>query len=77
MVMPRMTGTALAERVPSRLSRMKMLFASGYAEYNASEPTVVRAGGHLLQKPYTSAMLARAVRRVLDETKTAPQSVAK
>ncbi len=66
VVMPEMTGIALAERL--RLSRpdTPVLFMSGYADHPAlkREPMPVRAS--VLQKPFTRSGLAFAVRQALN-----------
>ena len=66
MVMPRMGGRELAERLRDQAPEIKVLYTSGYAD-NAS----VRRGGPnvaipFLQKPFTPAAVAQKVREVLD-----------
>lgn len=66
VVMPRMTGRELAERLTARRPETKVLFISGPAD-----DAIGRAGGthgetRFLQKPFTPAALADAVRGALD-----------
>ena len=62
MVMPEMSGSALARQILPLRPEMVVLFMSGYADYPAEQAT----GGGLLQKPFTPDALARAVRGALD-----------
>jgi two-component system cell cycle sensor histidine kinase/response regulator CckA len=69
LVMPgELSGRQLAEKLVAEASHLKVIFTSGYS------PEIVnrllrRVPGHtLLQKPYSAAVLACAVRRALDET---------
>jgi len=66
MVMPRMSGRQLADRLRQLRPEMKVLFVSGH-----TEDALVRGGGsesafEVLPKPITPSTLARKVRRVLD-----------
>jgi CheY-like chemotaxis protein len=66
VVMPRMSGRELADRLGPLRSEMKVLYLSGY-----TNDAVVRHGlseGEIefLQKPFTPDVLARKVREVLD-----------
>jgi CheY-like chemotaxis protein len=65
VVMPRMSGKMLAERMTALLPDLKVLFTSGYAN-----DTIISQGSQpgiaFLQKPFTPATLARKVRDVLD-----------
>ena len=63
VVMPEMSGYELAARVSDSRPELRVLFISGNA-YAAAWPT--RIDAELLQKPFASDQLARAVRRVLD-----------
>ncbi len=67
MVMPRMSGRELAERMKTALPATKVLFMSGYSEY-------VSGGGSnqdssqlaILQKPFSISALVEKVREVLE-----------
>jgi hypothetical protein len=45
---------------------MKVLYISGYTESVVPLKTIVDAGAHFLQKPFTPSSLARKIREVLD-----------
>ena len=65
VVMPRMNGRELADRL--RLSRpeIKMLFMSGYTDHVVMQRDLA-PGVAFLQKPFTPEVFARKVRLVLD-----------
>jgi CheY-like chemotaxis protein len=70
VVMPGMSGRELAERAASSRPGLKVLYMSGY-----TSDAVVRHGVHdaevaFVQKPFTSATLARRVREALDRPAT-------
>jgi two-component system cell cycle sensor histidine kinase/response regulator CckA len=64
VVMPHLSGRALADRLTQRRPSMKVLFVSGYTD----EAVLHHGGADMLfiQKPYTSSALATKVRGVLD-----------
>jgi CheY-like chemotaxis protein len=66
VVMPRMSGTALAGRAASLRPGMKVLFISGYTDDAIVQHGVIEAGTAFLQKPFTPRSLASKVREVLD-----------
>jgi PAS domain S-box-containing protein len=66
VVMPRMTGPHLAERLVRDRPDLRVLFMSGYAEEAITLCGVPVAGSTFLQKPFNPARLARKVREVLD-----------
>jgi PAS domain S-box-containing protein len=65
VVMPRMSGPALAERLVAGCPRLKVLYITGYAEEAIQRQGALPAGGALLEKPFTSQQLADHVRRAL------------
>jgi len=67
IVMPKMYGTEMAERVRAQQPKIKVIFMSGYADQRAKE--LIRFATHsaYLQKPVQPTALLTAVRRVLDE----------
>jgi CheY-like chemotaxis protein len=67
VVMPRMSGWALAEQLSARRPGLRVLFVSGYAEGIESGGGPSPANAAFLQKPFTPDALARAVREVLDQ----------
>jgi len=66
IVMPLMGGRELAQRVLERWPGTPLLFVSGYSDDAILRRGVLDQGAHFLQKPFTAAALARALRRALD-----------
>jgi CheY-like chemotaxis protein len=68
IVMPKMSGRELADRVTSLRPDIKILFLSGYPEDAALHQGATEGAARaFLQKPFTPAVLARRVREVLDQ----------
>jgi CheY-like chemotaxis protein len=66
LVMPGMSGTALAAQMVARFSRIRVLYASGYAQGAAVSHGALEPGVDFLAKPFIPSTLRAAVRRVLD-----------
>jgi two-component system cell cycle sensor histidine kinase/response regulator CckA len=67
VVMPRMSGKALADELTGERPTLKVLYMSGYTNDAIVHRGVLDAGTNFLGKPFTTADLTRKVRRVLDE----------
>ncbi len=66
VVMPRMNGRELAERIRRRFPGVRILFVSGYTDDDILRRGVQANQVDLLEKPFTAAELLTRVRRVLD-----------
>jgi len=67
VVMPKMSGSELADHLRSRQPSLRVLFVSGYTDSNIVHHGVLDSGTHFLQKPFTPDALARKVREVLQK----------
>ncbi len=66
VVMPRMGGGALAERLIAMRPGIKVLFTSGYTEDAMLHAGQLATGTHFMHKPFSPAALAQKVRGILD-----------
>ena len=70
IVMPGMSGPALAERLVVGRPELKVLYITGYAEEAIERRAALPAGGALLEKPFTAQQLADRVRQALAGAET-------
>lgn len=66
VVMPRMSGGALAQELASVRPTVKVLYISGYADNAFVHNGVVDEGTHFIGKPFGATELVRKVRDLLD-----------
>jgi two-component system cell cycle sensor histidine kinase/response regulator CckA len=69
MVMPGMTGQELAARMRETRKGLHVIFMSGYSEYAAGEAAHSDPKQRLLSKPFSRAVILRAVRDILKTTR--------
>ncbi len=67
VVLPKMAGRILADRVRELRPDVKVLFVSGYTDDVILQQQLLERDVTLLQKPFTSSALACKVREVLDQ----------
>jgi len=66
VVMPRMGGKELADRLKTLRPRVKVLFVSGFPDDAIAQHGILAPSIAFLQKPFSPATLAQKVREVLD-----------
>lgn len=69
VVMPQMTGPALAERLRQQWPHLRVLFMSGYAEGTVLPTFLAEPGTGFIQKPFLPTELAQKLRELLDAVK--------
>ncbi len=65
VVMPKMNGRDLAERLTARRAGLRVLYMTGYTEDTVWDPSNASAGNELLAKPFSAEQLLTRVRELL------------
>jgi signal transduction histidine kinase/CheY-like chemotaxis protein len=67
VIMPRMSGKELHDRIKIHAPEMKVLFISGYTDDILAHSGVPGESASFLEKPFSPARLARKIREILDD----------
>jgi CheY-like chemotaxis protein len=67
VIMPKMGGRELAERLTALRAEVKVLFMSGYTDDAVIQHAILEHGAAFLQKPFSPAALLNKVYAVLHE----------
>ena len=67
VVMPKMLGPEVVERIRGRRPGIRVLYISGYTGAATGASAMVDAGVEVVEKPYTADVLLDALRRALDD----------
>jgi PAS domain S-box-containing protein len=66
VVMPKMSGTELAEKITKFYPVIHILFMSGYTENAIVQNGILKSGVNFVHKPITPQILSLTVRKILD-----------
>lgn len=66
VIMPKFDGTDVYAQISRERPGMPVVFTSGYSEHGAALASLAASGATVLQKPYSSKVLSRKVREILD-----------
>ncbi len=69
VVMPKLSGVEIAERLRSKRPEIQVLLMSGYSEYSHGSKQSTGSGMQMLQKPFSLESLIVRVREILREKK--------
>ncbi len=67
VVMPVMDGSTMARNLQELHPGLRFLFLSGYPDTTIAPHGILATGIHFLRKPFTPALLAKAVRKSLED----------
>jgi signal transduction histidine kinase/FixJ family two-component response regulator len=77
IVMPRMSGPELVERLRQKQDGFGVIFMSGYTEAAALENTSITGNATLLNKPFSAELLARKISDVRDNMRAGAKARAR
>lgn len=66
MVMPHLGGRQVADKLRAERPGLRVLYLSGYTDTAAARQGLMEPGAEFLQKPFSTDVLVRRVREVLD-----------
>ena len=66
VVMPKVSGPELADRLARTRRETKTMFMSGYTSETAGQFGLIRAGAPFVGKPFTAGLLTQKLRETLD-----------
>lgn len=69
VIMPRLGGKGVMDRIQQLGGTVPFLFSSGYSQDQIDKDFVIQEGLELIEKPYTPEVLLRKVRDILDRKK--------
>ncbi len=67
VIMPQMSGKELSEKIVNFCPDLKTVFISGYTENTIVHHGVLDEGVNFISKPYSSDLLLKRIRKVLDK----------
>ncbi|OGR14667.1 MAG: hypothetical protein A2097_11240 [Desulfobacula sp. GWF2_41_7] len=70
LIMPNLSGKALAKKALAHLPAIKIIYVSGYTDNHIVHDGLLEQGVNFLQKPYSQQDLAKMVRKVLNQGQT-------
>jgi two-component system, cell cycle sensor histidine kinase and response regulator CckA len=70
MVMPRMGGKELAERISETYPHIPIIFMSGYTDQSILHRGILQEGVTFIQKPFSAPVLLKCIRNTLDNTRS-------
>ncbi|MCA9524404.1 MAG: PAS domain S-box protein [Myxococcales bacterium] len=73
VVMPQMSGRALAERLVERFPGLEVVYMSGYTDDAIAQHGILELGTRFVGKPFSAAELTRIVREALDTRAPRPR----
>jgi CheY-like chemotaxis protein len=69
IMMPGISGPALAARLMQKNPRLRVLYVSGYSDESGTSQSPFAGEVQLLHKPFTPSALAERIRTILDTSR--------